>query len=126
LKRYHQRIIMKIFSKILVLLAFSFAQNSAFAVENDPSISGFLRGNICRAIDAKYPNALVGSKTSPGLDVCRKTAPFYRWSPQADPNLIVIQANLHARIPMTCTARVLKSSIDAKTPPILVACKLPQ
>ena len=105
-----------------VSLFISCFQVSAFASQDDATISKFLRGNICRAIDTKYPNALTGIKTIPGWIVCRDGgALFSRWSPESDPNYFVIKANVEAVNPLNCTASVRYLG-QAKTPSVVVAC----
>ncbi len=97
-------------------------QSTAFAKADDASISKFIRGTVCRAIDAKYPNSLVGIDGRPGWLVCREGgARFTRPEPQADPTYLAIAANIRAGNPMSCVARVQQPS-RAKTPGIIVAC----
>jgi len=114
---------MKKWNALIATLLLMTIQYPAFAHATDASISKFLRGNICRAIDAKYPNALVGINGRPGWLVCRNGgARFTRPEPQVDPTYIAIAANIKAGDRMHCTARIQQPIQSNKTPAILVAC----
>lgn len=96
---------------------------SAFATElvDDPTISKFERGIICRAIDKKYPNTLKESKGQPGWLICREGgARFTRPGGNSDPGYIAAYVGVSSGQKMTCSARLKQSRV--KPPTAIVAC----
>jgi hypothetical protein len=128
---------MKTFGKILVLVTLSFAQNSAFANADDPSISGLQRGKICQAINRKYPGTLadkpgsiaagkIQNRRIVGWVVCRDSAIFFR-KPSSSTILILINTHIVAKNYIKCVADLVQienepTDIQAKSDSYDVDC----